>query len=118
MIVTPAQLRAARALLRMEQRELARRLRLPVMMIRRLEGPDGGELVAPATLDAVRQALEHAGVEFIPDGVRRCPPSRPDAEALFEKLRAISLRSAARLEGREPIEEADLYDEHGLPVCS
>lgn len=62
MPVTPEQVRAARALLRLEQAELAR------------------------------------------------------AEALYQELRAISIRSAERLAGREQMTEDDLYDENGLPA--
>ena len=64
----------------------------------------------------VCQVLEQAGAEFIPDGVRRRRTARPDARALYEDLRAISLRSAARLQGRELLTDADLYDENGLPA--
>ena len=116
MDVTPEQLRAARALLRLEQAELAHRAHVSVITIRRLEGADGSERVAPVTLDVVRRALEQAGAEFIPDGVRRRREVRPDAGPLYEELRAISLRSAARLQGRELLTDADLYDEDGLPA--
>ena len=73
-------------------------------------------MVAPATLARVRAVLEQAGAEFIPDGIRRRPAGRADARARFNKLRAISLRSAARLRGRELLTDADLYDENGLPA--
>ncbi len=116
MNITPEQLRAARALLRLEQVELAHRAHVSVVTIRRLEGTDGSERVAPVTLDGVRQALEQAGAEFIPDGVRRRRAARPDAGSLYEDLRTISLRSAARLQGRELMTDADLYDENGLPA--
>lgn len=72
--------------------------------------------VAPGTLNDVRRALEQAGAEFIPDGVRRRRAARPDAAILYDDLRAISLRSAMRLKGRELLTDADLYDEDGLPV--
>ena len=39
----------------------------------RLERKQGSGRVAPATLAGVRKALEEAGAEFLPDGVR--PPS-------------------------------------------
>ena len=116
MDVTPEQLRAARALLRLEQAELAHRAHVSVVTIRRLEGADGSERVAPVTLDGVRRALEQAGTEFIPDGVRRRREVRPDVGSLYEELRAISLRSAVRLQGRELLTDADLYDEDGLPA--
>ena len=116
MEITPEQIRAARALLRLEQAELARRAHVSVVTIRRLEGMDGSERVTPVTVDGVRRALEQAGAEFIPDGVRRRRAVRPDARSLYEDLRAISLRSAARLQGRELLTDADLYDEDGLPA--
>ena len=116
MEITPEQIRAAHALLRLEQAELARRAHVSVVTIRRLEGMDGSERVTPVTVDGVRRALEQAGAEFIPDGVRRRRAVRPDARSLYEDLRAISLRSAARLQGRELLTDADLYDEDGLPA--
>jgi transcriptional regulator with XRE-family HTH domain len=116
MHTTPEQIRAARALLRLEQAELAQRVHVSVVTIRRLEGVDGNERVTPVTLEGVRQVLEQAGVEFIPDGVRRRRTARPDAHALYEDLRAISLRSGARLKGHEVLTDADLYDEDGLPA--
>lgn len=108
MIVTPEQLRAARALLRLEQEELARRAGVSVVTIRRLEATQGAP-VAATTLDGVCLALEQAGAEFIPDGVRRHVP-RADADTLFADLQAISFRSAERLRGEEQLTEADLYD--------
>ena len=116
MDVTPEQIRAARALLRLAQAELARRARVSVVTIRRLEGTDGSERVTPVTFDDVRLALEQAGAEFIPNGVRRRREVRPDVKSLYNDLRAISLRSAARLQGRELLTDADLYDENGLPA--
>lgn len=115
MEITPEQIRAARALLRLEQTELAERAHVSVVTIRRLERDQGNQRVAPGTLAGVRKALEEAGAEFIPDGVRR-RPTRPDARSLYEDLRAISLRSAARLQDRALLTDADLYDENGLPA--
>jgi transcriptional regulator with XRE-family HTH domain len=116
MEITPEQIRAARALLRLEQAALAERARISVATIRRIESGQGGGQVAPGTIAEVRKILEEAGVEFIPDGVRRRRPARPDARTLYQDLRAISLRSAARLQGRVLLTDADLYDENGLPA--
>lgn len=116
METTPAQIRAARALLRLEQAELAERARVSVVTVRRLEAERGLERIAPATFASVRSVLEQAGVEFIPEGVRRRPVSRPDAGARYDELRAISLRSAERIHGSERLTKADLYDENGLPA--
>ena len=81
MEITPDQIRAARALLRLEQAELAERAHISVATIRRLERGQSSERVAPATLAEVRKVLEEAGTEFIPDGVRRRRAARPDARA-------------------------------------
>ena len=116
MEITPEQIRAARALLRLEQADLARQAHVSIVTIRRLEAVGGGVRVAVVTLEGVRQALEQAGAEFIPDGVRRRPAAPRDARMRYEDLRAISLRSAERLHGREAFKEADLYDEDGLPA--
>jgi transcriptional regulator with XRE-family HTH domain len=116
MTVTSEQIRAARALLRLEQDELARRARVAVVTIRRIEAADGPGRVSAATLDGVRQVLESAGAEFIEHGVRRRQPPRPDADALYRDLKAISRDSAARLTGHVVLTDADLYDEDGLPA--
>ena len=116
MLITPEQVRAARALLRLEQGELARRAQVSVVTIRRLEAVQGQAKVSSTVLDGVRQALEQAGAEFIADGVRKRRVQRPDAEVLYQKLRAISLRSAERLAGHETLTDDDLYDENGLPA--
>lgn len=116
MEITPEQIRAARALLRLQQADLARRAHVSVVTIRRLEAADGDGRVTPVTVEGVRQALEQAGAEFIPDGVRRRRATRQDARALYEDLHTISLRSAAWLQGHELLTDADLYDEDGLPA--
>jgi transcriptional regulator with XRE-family HTH domain len=116
MQITPDQIRAARALLHLDQAELAERAKVSIVTVRRLETKQGGERVAPATLARVRAALEQAGAEFIPGGIRLRSVVQTDARARFDKLRAISLRSAARLQDRELLTAADLYDENGLPA--
>lgn len=116
MNVTSDQLRAARALLRLEQGDLARRAGVSVVTIRRLEAAAGSGRATPQTLNGVRAALEEAGAEFIHGGVRRRHAVAQDAAARFEDLRAISVRSAGRLQGQETLTDADLYDEDGLPA--
>lgn len=116
MEITPEQIRAARALLRLDQAELAQRAHVSVVTIRRIEGAAGSERVTAITVEGVRQALEQAGAEFIPDGVRRRLVARPDAGSLYDDLRAVSQRSAARLRECELLTDADLYDEDGLPA--
>ena len=67
-----AQCRAGRGLLNMTVKELAARARVATDTIARLE--NGAEL-KPCTVYAIRMALELAGVEFLPAGVRlKCGP--------------------------------------------
>ena len=61
------QLRGARAMLRMEQKALAKASGVSLATIKRLEGLDGELTANKTTLDALQRALEAAGVEFIPE---------------------------------------------------
>ncbi|MGA3400342.1 MAG: helix-turn-helix domain-containing protein, partial [Acetobacteraceae bacterium] len=106
MEITPEQIRAARALLRIEQEELARRLKMSVVTVRRLETADPAPRTSQSTREEVQRVLEQAGAEFIEGGVRRRRTARPDATSRFEALRAISRRSAERLRGREQLTDA------------
>lgn len=65
-MTTPEQLRAARAMIGLSQAEVAARVGQSTMTIRRAE-TSGGPIVAEATVEAIRAALEAAGVEFIPE---------------------------------------------------
>nr|WP_306030184.1 transcriptional regulator [Stappia sp. MMSF_3263] len=65
MTVTSEQLRAARALLQWDQKTLAAESMVSLATIKRLE-PNSGPLKAnKVTIEALRRALEAAGVEFI-----------------------------------------------------
>jgi transcriptional regulator with XRE-family HTH domain len=67
-MITAAQLRAARALLGVDQRQLAVLSRLSVPTIRRMEASDG---VIRGNVDSLMKligALNAAGVELIGDG--------------------------------------------------
>nr|WP_247636295.1 transcriptional regulator [Methylobacterium sp. 37f] len=66
-IITGAQVRAARALLRWSADELAESSRLGVATIRRAELKDGPITSTAANARAIRNAFEHAGLEFIPE---------------------------------------------------
>jgi hypothetical protein len=63
--LTSAQLRAARALLRWSAEDLARQSALGVTTIRRAELTENETSLTVANDQAVRRALEAAGVEFI-----------------------------------------------------
>ena len=113
-MATPEQIKAARALLRMEQEELARRAGVSVTTIRRLEAADCEYAVAEETVAGVQMALQEAGVEFIHDGVRRV---RKEADRdLVADLMKIAEESARLQEGGPKWTEDDLYDENGLPA--
>lgn len=60
---TPAQCRAARALLDWSQQQLADAARVGIVTVRQFEG--GGARPRNATLEVISRALESAGVEFI-----------------------------------------------------
>ena len=63
--LTSAQIRGARALLRWRAEDLAREASVGVATIRRAELTQKATLLIPATDQAIRRALEHAGIEFI-----------------------------------------------------
>jgi transcriptional regulator with XRE-family HTH domain len=60
-----AQIRAARALLDWSQRQLAEKSKLSVPTIKRMEGAMGPERSTEANVEAVRRALEEAGIVFL-----------------------------------------------------
>ena len=64
-VITSEQVRAARALLRWEQRDLAGASGVSLPTIKRLETVRGRIVAQPRTVGAMRAALEAAGVEFI-----------------------------------------------------
>ena len=72
MPITPAQCRGARGLLDMSQAALAAASGVSLRTVQHFE--TGKRQPIPATLDAMRRALETAGVEFLNgDGVKLRP---------------------------------------------
>jgi hypothetical protein len=63
-MITGAQVRAARALLRMEQVALAEAAGVGLETVKRIESTDGEWKGRVTSIDAVQRALERAGVEF------------------------------------------------------
>jgi transcriptional regulator with XRE-family HTH domain len=103
-MLTPAQLRAARALLNIDQRTLADRAGVSLPTIQRMEASEGYVRCVVDTLTKVVAALQAAGVELISEnsvstsggrGVRLRDPALPRATAsrTVEKKRAVG-RSA------------------------
>jgi transcriptional regulator with XRE-family HTH domain len=84
-LATSEQLRAARAILRLEQRALSAASKVSLATIKRLEG-NRGELIAnQPTIAALERALEYAGVIFIDQngggpGVRLREPLRREGK--------------------------------------
>ena len=66
--MTPAQCRAARALINISLTQLASAAVVPTVMIYDYEAGFGKP--KPKDLDAIQDALERAGIEFIERGVR------------------------------------------------
>lgn len=64
-MITAEQLRAARALVRMTQEELAAKCSVSVPTIKRWESGSGPLTGSAANVAAAQTALERAGVEFI-----------------------------------------------------
>lgn len=65
-MLTSEQIRAARALLRWEQKRLAEASKISLPAIKRLESLPGPLAAQARTMDALQTALEAAGVQFIP----------------------------------------------------
>lgn len=63
--VTGRQIAAARALTGISQAELAATAHISVPTLRRMEASEGQAAGLPNNVDAIRRALESAGVEFI-----------------------------------------------------
>ena len=66
-MITSAQIRAARAMLGMDQRTLAERAGLSLPTIQRMEASDGQVRGVVDSLVKLVQALESAGIELIGD---------------------------------------------------
>jgi transcriptional regulator with XRE-family HTH domain len=62
-MTTPAQVRAARALINWSQQQLAEAARVGVVTVRQFES--GAAQPRNSTLEVIERALEAAGVEFI-----------------------------------------------------
>lgn len=67
MLLTSEMVRAARALLRWEQKQLASASGVSLPTVKRLETSPGPLAAHGPTIAALQRALELAGVEFIPE---------------------------------------------------
>lgn len=117
-MITAEQIRAARALLRLDQFELARRAGVSPATLRRVERGGERPRASIRAVVSIQHALETAGAEFIDNGVR-CKQRRASGD-VAERVRKIMeiAHQSARLVAENPggFSEEDLYDEDGLPV--
>jgi DNA-binding XRE family transcriptional regulator len=67
-MLTSEQIRGARAMLRMEQRELAASAGISLETVKRIERSPGPISALVATAEKIQQALEQAGIEFTNGG--------------------------------------------------
>ena len=75
-MITAAQMRAARALLGIDQRQLAALAGVSLPTIQRMEASDGQVRGVIDSLTKVVEAFERAGVELIGEGVASAPAGR------------------------------------------
>jgi len=85
-MITAAQIRAARALLGIDQRQLAELTGLSVPTIQRMESSDGQVRGNVDSLVKVVEGLERAGVELISEGMSSADGGR--GVRLKEKLQS------------------------------
>ena len=116
-MITADQIRAARALLQLGQTELARRAQVSLATLRRSENGSATARVSPRAVSSIQRALEAAGAEFMPAGVRRRRGRDPaEVDARFRRIMEIA-NEAAKLSAENPgFDDSDLYDEFGLPA--
>jgi transcriptional regulator with XRE-family HTH domain len=67
-MITSEQVRAARALLRWEQADLARASGVSLPSVKRIEGKTGPLAAQRGTVEAIRRAFEAAGIVFLAAG--------------------------------------------------
>jgi len=92
MLLSPELCRAARALLRWEVHHLAAAAGIPASAVEHFEE---GSMVEPASVEVMLEALQGAGLEFIPaggksldggPGLRTVPMPEPEVAAAEEAL--------------------------------
>ena len=95
-MLTSELVRAARVLLRWEQRDLAEAAEVSLTSVKRLESQQGALVAQLRTIHALQSALEAGGIQFI-----------PESESLGAGLRL-----------RRNASQAFIFDEHGTHVAT
>jgi transcriptional regulator with XRE-family HTH domain len=117
-MVTADQIRAARALLRLDQSDLAQRAGVSLTTVRRVERGAEKARISTRAVASIQTALEAAGAEFIDNGVKcKRRRTREDQERMRRDLIEIAHRSAKfAAENPGGFSEDELFDEFGLPT--
>ncbi len=97
-MITAAQMRAARALLGIDQKTLADRAGVSLPTIQRMEASEGHVRGVVDTLAKVVEALEREGIDLIGDGARSETGGR--GVRLREPSRPVPARGGAAETGR------------------
>ena len=104
-MLTSEQIRAARAMLRIEQRDLAERSGVSLETVKRIERTPGAVSAYTSTMAAIQRALEDCGIEFTngrQPGVRlRSPLATSAAEPPHARKPARGTKTATRTGKRQ-----------------
>lgn len=97
-LITAGQLRAARAMLRLDQRQFATLVHISIGAVQRLERSRGPLDASPEFLRAIRIALDDAGIELIDSGSysgQGGPGVRLKGDVMVQAIEEPSLGEAA-----------------------
>src|SRR5450631_2181054 len=111
-LITGAQMRAARALVRWSADDLAKHSKLGVATVRRAEAAEGQPPITESNCDAIERALESAGVEFIAEngggpGVRLKKTAK-GVEEISQEIDALEDKISSMPAPTEPSPEAGM----------
>jgi transcriptional regulator with XRE-family HTH domain len=116
-MISADQIRAARALLQLDQSKLAVLAHVSLATLRRSESGAKTVRVSARAVSSIQRALEAAGAEFISGGVRRRQRrSAAEVNSRFRRIMAIAHESAKLATENPGFDEKDLYNEFGLPA--
>ena len=106
------QIRAARALLRWEQKCLSEAASIPLQTIKRLETKPGALSAYAATIAAIQRALESAGVEFIAENGGgagdRLKKTAKSVKEITQEIDALEDKISSMPAPTKPSPEADM----------
>jgi transcriptional regulator with XRE-family HTH domain len=122
-MLSAEQIRAARALLRWDQADVAKRAAVSIETVKRLEGMDGPLMaVRAATLATIQQSFEAAGIEFTngdAPGVRlrkRPGESAGESKSVAKMIRGAGLAKVSKKSSEMASEAIDRLGDKSAPV--